>query len=123
MRVTVKTRTSSSGPSIWRRRSPGSAGGAGSAPGLARPRISRSVRATFSIWSARSSSRNFDIGISTLRGRQQPGLEQRQQQHHDQDVGERELDALGEARLHRGPLPVMLASGVGCVKLAEPLSA
>ncbi len=68
MRVTEKTRTSSSGPSHWRRRSPGKAGGAGRAPGLAIPRISRSVRATRSILSARSSSRNLEYGSSTLRG-------------------------------------------------------
>ena len=102
---------------------PAALGGAGSAPGLAMPRISRSVRATRSIWSARSSSRNFDIGISTRARGQQPGLQQRQQQHHDEHVGERELDALGEPRLHRGSLCVMLASGVGCVKLAAALSA
>jgi len=46
----------------------GALGGAGRAPGLAMPRISRSVTATFSIWSALRSSRNFDIGISIVRG-------------------------------------------------------
>ena len=68
MRVVTKTRGSSSLPSILRSRSPAAVGGAGSAPGLAMPRISRSVTATFSIWSASSSSRNFDIGISMVRG-------------------------------------------------------
>src|SRR5712691_8854014 len=43
-------------------------GGTGSTPGLALPWISRSVRATRSTLSSRSSSRNFDIGSSTGRG-------------------------------------------------------
>jgi len=47
---------------------------------------------------------------------QQPALEERQQDDHDQGIGERELDALAEARLHRGPLCSMLASGSECVK-------
>jgi hypothetical protein len=68
MRVTVKTRTSLSEPSHWRMRSPGPPGADGSASGLARPRISFSVSATFSTLSVRTSSRNFDIGISTVRG-------------------------------------------------------
>ena len=46
----------------------GGLGGAGRAPGLASPRISRSVSATFSILPARSNSRNSDIGSSMVRG-------------------------------------------------------
>ncbi len=68
MRVTVNTRTSASEPSHWRSRSPGPLGGVVRASGLAMPRISFSVRATFSTLSVRTSSRNFDIGISTVRG-------------------------------------------------------
>ena len=43
-------------------------GPVGSASGLAIPRISFSVSATFSILSARTRSRNFDMGSSTVRG-------------------------------------------------------
>ena len=68
MRVVTKTRVSSSLPSSLRSRSPGALGGEGRAPGLAIPRISRSVTATFSTSSAFRSSKNFDIGISIVRG-------------------------------------------------------
>ena len=68
MRVVVNTVAPGSAPSMVRTRSPGRAGGAGSAPGLSVPRISRSVRATCSTLPSRTSWRNRLMGISTVRG-------------------------------------------------------
>jgi len=68
IRVTVKTRTSELEPSSSRSRSRAPPGAVGRASGFATPRTSRSVIATRSILSARSSSRNCDIDSSTVRG-------------------------------------------------------
>ena len=68
MRVTVNRRTLSSEPRSRRSWSARAAGGSGRALGLARPVISRSVRDTLSILFSRTSSRNFDMGSSTVRG-------------------------------------------------------
>src|SRR5213593_41433 len=54
-------------------------------------------------------------------GRQEPGLQQRQHDHRDEQVGERKLEALGEPRFHQGPQHVMLAFGMRRVKRAGPL--
>jgi hypothetical protein len=67
MRVTVKARTSSD-PRRCRSQSPALPVGAGRASGRAIPRISRSLMATRSTFPARTSSRNFDMGSSTVRG-------------------------------------------------------
>src|SRR5436309_3029090 len=48
----------------------------------------------------------------------EPGLQQQEDHRRDQPVGQRELDALVEPRLHRGAPSVMLASAQWCVKRA-----
>ncbi len=68
MRVVTKDVPASSAPSMVRSRSPGPGGGAGTAPGLTVPRMSRSVIETRSTLPSRRSARNRLIGISTGRG-------------------------------------------------------
>ena len=68
MRVVVKVVRGWSTPTKLRTLSPGPGCGAGSAPGLRVPRISRSVSETFSTLPSRTSCRNLLIGISTVRG-------------------------------------------------------
>ena len=48
--------------------------------------------------------------------RQEPGLQQGQDNRRHEHVGERELEALREPRFHRGSLGWMLASGPSRVK-------
>ena len=68
MRVVVKMVGPDSLPRRVLSLSPGPGGGVGRASGLSVPRISRSVRETFSTFPSRSSERNLLRGISMARG-------------------------------------------------------